>query len=120
LAGEYSKNATPMAKSTSTVLIVILLILTFPIWIGLAGGIFGLVMGLFGAAIGLIAGIFGAIGGILGAIFGVIGEFFSWIFGGIFDCDFYSPHVSFPRPITLLLIILVAVLIMRSRNQPAK
>lgn len=102
-----------MAKSTSTVLIVILLILTFPIWIGLAGGIFGLVMGLFGAAIGIIAGI-------LGAIFGVIGEFFGWIFGGIFDCDFYSPHVSFPRPITLLLIILVAVLIMRSRNQPAK
>lgn len=109
-----------MAKSTSTALIVIVLILTFPIWIGLAGGVFGLVMGLFGAAVGIIAGVFGAIGGILGAIFGVIGELFNWIFGGIFNCDFYYPHVSFPGPITMLLIILVAVLIVRSRNQPAK
>lgn len=109
-----------MAKSTSTVLIVILLILTFPIWIGLAGGIFGLVVGLFGAAIGIIAGIFGAIDGILGAIVGIIGELFGWIFGGIFDCDFYYPHVSFPRPLTLLLIILVVVLITRSKKAPAK
>ena len=105
-----------MAKSTSTILIVVLFILTFPIWIGLAGGIFGLVMGLFGAAVGIIAGIFGAIAGILGAIFGVVAELFSWIFGGIFNFDIYSPHISFPRPFTLLLIILVAVLVMRSRN----
>lgn len=114
-----SENDHTMSKSASSVLIVILLIFTFPIWIGLAGGLFGLMMGLFGAVIGIVAGFFGILGGVLGAIFGAIAEVFSWIFGGLFGWD-YFPHVSFPRPLTLVLIVFVIVLITQSRKKQTK
>ena len=65
----------PQSKKVRTVVIV-LLVLTFPIWIGIVGGLFGLIIGLiagaFGLVAGLIGGIFGAIGGMIGAIFDVI------------------------------------------------
>ncbi len=111
-----------MAKSTSgssTLLIVILLVLTFPIWIGIAGGLFGLAMGLFGAAIGIVAALFGVLGGILGAIFGAIGKVFGWIFGGLFSWN-YFPGIHLPGPVTLLLIVLIIALIIQSRKSPIK
>lgn len=62
-------------SGTSTVLIVLLIVFTFPIWIGLAGGLIGIVGGLFGAVIGIIGGIFGAIFGLFGGIFNAL---FGW------------------------------------------
>ncbi len=56
---------------TSSVLLALVIVFTFPIWIGLLGGLFGLVFGLLG-------GIFGLIGGILGGVFGLIGSIFGW------------------------------------------
>jgi hypothetical protein len=110
-----------MAKSTSgsTLLIVILLVLTFPIWIGIAGGLFGLAMGLFGAAIGIIAALFGVLGGLLGAIFGAIGKVFGWIFGGLFSWH-YFPGIHLPGPFTIFLIVVVIALIIQSRKSPIK
>ena len=64
-------------STSSTVLIVILLIITFPIWIGIAGGMIGLIAGLFGGAIGIIAGIFGAVIGGIASLFGALFHF-SW------------------------------------------
>ncbi len=109
-----------MAKSSSlpTVLLVLLVFITFPIWVGIAGGIFGLFAGLLGALVGIFAGIFGILGAVLGAVFGAIGEVFSWIFGG-FYWDYY-PHIRFPKPTTLLVIILVIALIVRSRNKEVR
>lgn len=110
-----------MSKSTSNALIIILLLLTFPIWIGIAGGLFGLAMGLFGAIIGIVAGFFGILGGVLGAIFGAIAEVFSWIFGGIFDWDVdYFPHFHFLRPLAFLLIVFAIVLLSRPRKKEVK
>lgn len=63
-------------SSGTTILIIILIIFTFPIWIGIAGGLFGLIAGLFGAAIGIIAAVFGAVFGIFGAVIG--GIFGNW------------------------------------------
>ena len=108
-----------MSKSASSTLIVVLLILTFPIWIGVAGGLFGLMMGLFGAVIGIVAGFFGILGSVLGAIFGAIAEVFSWVFGGFFGWDYY-PHISFPRPLTWIVIIFGIVLISQSRKKQTK
>lgn len=62
-------------SATTTVLIVLLLVFTFPVWIGIAGGLFGMVVGMFGAAVGIIAGVFGAFIGAIGAMFGWI---FDW------------------------------------------
>lgn len=63
------------SSGTTTILIVLIIVFTFPIWVGIVGGLFGLVAGLFGAAIGIIAAVFGAIIGVFGAVI-------SGIFGG--------------------------------------
>lgn len=57
----------PRQSSTSrTVLIILLVIVTFPVWVGLVGGAFGVIIGLAGAAFGLIVAGFGlVIGGIV-------------------------------------------------------
>lgn len=60
---------------TSSLLLVIIIVFTFPIWIGLAGGLFGLVFGLIGGLIGLIGAIIGGVFGLIGAI---IGGIFGW------------------------------------------
>jgi len=91
--------------STSTVLIVLLLVFTFPIWIGIAGGIFGLIAGIFGAAIGIIAGVFGAVFGAMGGLFGWLFDW-HWPFGGFFQWNIF----------TIFFIVLVVVLISRSRK----
>lgn len=72
--GEKIKNL-----STSTkILIVLGLVLTFPLWIGLVAGLFGLIVGLIGGLFGLVVGLGGAAVGILIAgigclVIGVIG-----------------------------------------------
>lgn len=63
--------------STSTkILIVVLLVLTFPLWIGIVAGLFGLIVGLLGA-------IFGIVVGFVGAAFGLIVGGVACIIGGI-------------------------------------
>ncbi len=88
-----------MTRSNSTLLIVLLMIFTFPIWIGIFGGLFGLAAGLFGVCIGIIAGIFGA-------IFGSIGYIFDWSF----------PHFPISGAFVIALIFLI-VLISKSKKK---
>lgn len=90
-------------SGTSTLLIVLLIIFTFPIWIGLAGGLFGLVAGLFGAAIGIIAGVFGAI---IGGIAGAFGGMFGW--HGSFGCN------------AILAVMLVFAIVMLAKSTSRK
>lgn len=47
--------------------IVLLVIVTFPVWIGLAGGMLGLVVGLFGVLMGICGAAIGCMAGVLGA-----------------------------------------------------
>ncbi len=51
-AGQSGKQGRPMTGG-QIALIVLLAILTFPVWIGLLGGLLGCVLGLFGALLGL-------------------------------------------------------------------
>lgn len=98
------------SSSTSNVLVIILLVLTFPLWIGLAGGLFGIVMGLMGAVIGIIAGVFGAIFGVIGAIFGGIFSIFDW------DHNWHFPfiyHLSVFKLFIIGMIIFAIVLVSR-------
>jgi hypothetical protein len=92
-------------SNTSTVLIALLIVLTFPIWIGIAGGIFGLIVGIFGAVIGIIAGVFGAILGAMGSLFGWFFDW-HWPFTGFFHWNVFI----------LFFIILIVVMISRSRR----
>lgn len=72
---ETSQEKTSQKMSTSTkVLLVLLLILTFPIWIGVVAGLFGALVGIIGALFGIIVGFIGAaIGLVAGGIICAIG-----------------------------------------------
>lgn len=51
--------------SDRTILLIILAVVLFPLWIGLAGAVFGILMGIVGAAFGFF---FGGVGTIIGVV----------------------------------------------------
>lgn len=51
--------------SDRTILLIILAVVLFPLWIGLAGAVFGVLMGIVGAAFGLF---FGGVGTVIGIV----------------------------------------------------
>jgi hypothetical protein len=71
------------SKALSTLIIVLVIFFALPMFIGIAGGLFGIVMGIFGAIVGAVAGV-------IGAFVGAIGSIFSWSFGGLFGCGLTS------------------------------
>ena len=93
-------------NSGTTILIILIIVFTFPFWIGIAGGLFGLVVGLFGAAIGIIGAVFGAIIGAFGAVIG--GLFGGWGAGSHFGMN------------VLLAICLVVAIVMLSKARNNK
>jgi hypothetical protein len=100
-------NLTVMSSrtdSTSSLLIALVLIVTFPLWLGLG-------MGLFGVLIGLIAGFFGLMIGIIALPFKLLFGWGEWGWG----CDVF-PHFHHARGLTALVIIIIAVLIVKNRN----
>jgi hypothetical protein len=96
------------SRGTTTVILVLLIVFTFPIWVGLAGGLFGLIIGLIGGVVGIIGGVIGAIGAAIG---GLIGGLFHWGFNGHWPFGFFHAHTF-----TIVLIAIVIVLISRSRK----
>lgn len=108
-----------MNKSTPSALLVIVLILTFPIWIGLLGGAIGLVAGFFGLVIGLFAGGVGLVAGVMGGIVGGIASIFSWIFGWHVEGDFHPVFFVF-NPFILFAVALLIAIALRKRKQTAK
>lgn len=75
-------------KGLSAGCLALIVLVTFPFWIAIMVGGFGVVIGIVGAIIGAIAGLFGAIVGLIGAIL-------EGIFGGIFN--WHGPHIHFPH-----------------------
>lgn len=102
-----------MAKG---ILIGLLLLFTFPLFIGLVAGGFGIVIGICGAIIGVIAGVFGA-------IFGLIGAIFDLLFGGVFNWNWHGPHLYFPHHFHLngfaiaAIVIVAALIVSKQRRQ---
>jgi hypothetical protein len=93
-------------NSGTTILIVLIIVLTFPIWIGIAGGLFGLVAGLFGAAIGIIAAVFGAVIGIFGAVI-------NGLFGGWWP----NSHIGLNIFLAICLVLAIVMLSKARRNR---
>ncbi len=108
-----------MNKSTPSVLLIIILVLTFPIWIGLLGGAIGLIAGFFGLVIGLFAGAIGLIAGIFGGIVGGIASIFSWMVGGDLQGDFHPVFFVF-NPFVLFAVAILIAIALRKRKQTAK
>jgi hypothetical protein len=102
------------SKTLTTVLIVIICVLLFPFLIGAIGGIVGLIGGIIGAVFGAIGGVIGAFFGLIAGIFGAIFGIFSWIFDGDFYWD--GPfHIFGSDVFTVIVLVIIAVLISRSR-----
>lgn len=105
-----------MARSSNnSVLLIIILVLTFPLWLGIAGGLIGLVAGAFGLVIGLVAGAFGLFAGLIGSIFGFVG----WIFDGLFDWEMH-PFNFIVSPFLLLIFIVAVIMVFKSKQQAVK
>ena len=64
-------------NSSTKILLIILLVFTFPIWIGV-------VAGLFGAVVGIIGGLFGIVVGLLATVFGLVVGGIGCMIGGVF------------------------------------
>jgi len=94
-------NAMQSKSSASTLLVILLIFLTFPIWLGISGGVLGLMAGLMAAIFGIFAGIFGAAFGVIGSMF-----HWHWPFGGFFHWNF----------LTIILIVGIIVFISRSKK----
>jgi hypothetical protein len=97
---------------SSSILIAIILVFTFPLWFGLGMGFIGLVFGLIGGAIGIVVGLFGAVIGVFAGIFNAI---FHGIFGWGHHGSFF-PHMHFNGFFFLCMLIVVALLISK-RNK---
>lgn len=101
---------------TSSVLFLVMVVITFPLWFGLGMGFFGLVIGLLGAMVGLA---FGLIGALVGVFAWVINSFFSIVLGRPFDSslsfdfDFLYDHVW-----TLAVVVVLVILLTRRKNVP--
>jgi len=84
-------------SSSSGVVLIILLILTFPFWIGL-----------FGIMMGLVGGFFGIVFGFMGAAFSII----AWPFKTLFGFEHF--HIN---GVLIATIILLIVLVSRRKQK---
>lgn len=101
------------SKTIATIMVVFICVLLFPIFIGIIGGIFGIIGGVIGGFFGFLGWLFGAIFGAIGAVFGA----FFGVFGSMFDDHWHWPGHWFNRDVfTLLALVLIVVLISRSRT----
>ncbi|MBL7850456.1 MAG: hypothetical protein JNN04_06110 [Cyclobacteriaceae bacterium] len=93
-------------SSSQTILLIIVLVLTAPLWLTVGGVVIGVFGGLLG---GLFGAFFGVLGGLLAAFFAIITLPFKLLFG---SCDFTDGNWFLSDKAMFLavaLILLVAV-----------
>ncbi len=105
---QITGNTLPMAarttSSTSQVLLVILLVITFPVWFAAGAALLGVAAGLFGAVIGILGAIFGVFMTLLTLPFKIL---FGWSHAGWH----WFPHLHFNAFVMIAVIIVVALII---------
>lgn len=106
------------SRSTSnTLLIILMLILTAPVWLTVGGIMLGILGGIFGAVFGIIGGVFGAIFGVIGGIFGALMSVITFPFRFLFDWPDWHWGYHFPgRWIMILFFVLLIVVVSRRQR----
>lgn len=100
-------------RSTSgTILLILVLIITAPIWLALGGVLIGVFGGLVG---GLFGAVFGLLGGLLGAFFGLITLPFKIVFG---SCDLINGDWFLSDKTLLAIVLLILVVALFRRRTP--
>lgn len=104
----------PMAakSQTSVVLLLLVLLITFPVWIVVGAVLVGVLGGIFGI-------VFGVIGAVIGGVFALIALPFKLIFGGHFwGTDGWDGlyHIHNKTYVIVALILAVALLARRKKT----
>jgi hypothetical protein len=94
------------SSTSKTLLIVLLVLITFPFWIGALGIVFGVIGGVFGAIFGVFGSVFGALASLIALPFKFIFGWHDWNWG---------PHFHFNGFLVFSLIILLALIIRRKQ-----
>ena len=103
--------ATRGTNSSSTLLVVLALIITFPFWIAIGALLFGILAGVIGILFGVGGAIFGVLMSIIALPFKII---FGW---GHHDWGWHSwPHIH-GNGFSFLVFIIIVALVLRSRNK---
>jgi MFS family permease len=102
-------------SSSTHVLLIILLIITCPVWFALAAALFGIAAGVFGAFMGVVGAIFGVFGTVLGGLMSLIALPFKILFGGWHDGWHWFPHFHF-NTLAMIAVIIVVALIVKNRK----
>ena len=104
--------STKSSSSGSTVLIVIVLVLTFPLWLALGGALIGVIAGIFGAMIGLVAALFAGIVALIALPFKIL---FGW---GDWSCHWPGVFSGFhDNGYVWLAMLIIAALIISKRSR---
>jgi hypothetical protein len=114
-ATETHFMSTRGSSSPSTILLIIILVITFPLWIAIFGALIGVLGGVFGA-------VFGVFGALLGAFFTIIFLPFKILFGwGHWDhghdWGWHGFHGHSMNGYVVLAIVLFVYLFYRGRNK---
>ena len=104
--------STKSSSSGSTVLIVIVLVLTFPLWLALGGALIGVIAGIFGAMIGLVAALFAGIVALIALPFKTLFGWGDWscLWPGVFSGFHDNGYVW-------LAMLIIAALIISKRSR---
>ncbi|GHN00116.1 hypothetical protein WSM22_16050 [Cytophagales bacterium WSM2-2] len=102
-----------MIKAFAILVACLMCLVALPVFFGLAGGLFGLIIGIIGGVVGLICGI---VGGIVGVIAGIFKGIIHALFGWHSDFGYHHSHWHFNGYIFAALIVLIFALATRKNK----
>lgn len=104
--------STKSSSSGSTLLMIIILVFTFPIWLALGGALIGVIAGIFGAMIGLVAALFAGAVALIALPFKIL---FGW---GDWSCHWPGVFSGFHgNGYVWLAMVIIAALIVSKRSR---
>ena len=101
-------------SQSSTILIVLILLITFPVWMAAGAVIFGILAGVFGAVIGIFAALVGVCVALIALPFKILFGIGSW---GWNDWGWHGIFPVHYKGFFFIVLIVIALLIVQGRKK---